>query len=511
MKRIIVALFSIGILLGILSGEDTKESGKELGVEVLTQEEIDLLCSGKEFLEFETNIQFDGYDLGYDKAQNMLLIPQEIENKFFNGKLKAQEDELFFLADDLWNDKQNAVSSNHVFRLFRIGEEQYWMYNVYFTGMPVANLSTEYVSETNENYGTMWVFDQYRDSSRYQQGKCRFRLRGASSLAFPKSSYKVTFIENDFSLLGMREDDDWILNSLYDDEGLIHNKISYELWHEIAESNSVANDEGISMEFVEVFVDNTYMGVYGLLERVDKKALSLNEKDILYKGAESKDVGEDDFYAELTEDMNPTFEMKYPEEFTEEHWTPLKEWVYGLNYGQCSDYEEAKQMLNMENAIDYFLFNMFLCGEDNTWKNIYYWADYQNDGTYQIIKIPWDLNMTWGNAWCEPHEYHFNLYQEICIEKAWGKTKDIEYLYEMNPEKIGELLKIRWHELREDIITQENIYAMLDSQFNYIHSAGAYERDCLFWGSREAYWSDSYIYDYTDKKIKMMDEYIESL
>ena len=243
------------------------------------------------------------------------------------------------------------MSSNHVFRLFRIGEDRYWMYNVYFTGMPVAKLSSEYLSEKNEKYGEMWVYDQYRDSTRYQKGKCRFRLRGASSLDFPKPSYKVTFTEEDFSLLGMRKDDDWILNSLYDDEGLIHNKVSYELWQQIAVSNQVANDEGISMEYIEVIVDNTYMGVYGLLERVDKKTLNLNEMDILYKGVDSKDIGEDDFYLELTEEMSPAFEIKYPQTFSEKHWIPLKEWVYGLNYEQITSYEEAGEILNMEKII----------------------------------------------------------------------------------------------------------------------------------------------------------------
>lgn len=511
MKRIIMLFFSVAVLLGVLISEDVKEEGKELGVEVLTQEEIDLLCSGKEFIGFETNLQFNECDLGYDETQNMLLIPQNLGKKYFHGKLKSQEGKLVFLSDEMWNDKQSAMSSNHVFRLFRIGEEQYWMYNVYFTGMPIAKLSTESVSETGESYGDMWVYDPYRNSSRFQRGKCRFRLRGASSLQFPKSSYKVTFTEKDFSLLGMRKDDDWILNSLYDDEGLIHNKMSYELWQQIAASNHVANDEGISMEYIEVFVDNSYKGVYGLLERVDKKALNLNEMDILYKGVDNKEIGEDDFYLELTEEMQPVFELKYPEIFTAEHWKPLKKWFYGLNESQMTDYEEAKQVLNLENAVDYLLFNIFLSSEDNLQKNIYYHADYQNDGSYQIIKIPWDLNMTWGNAWCENHEYHFNIYQEKCISEALGWTADMEHLYQLNPAEIGRLMHDRWKELRENIITKENIYTMLDAQFNYIHSSGAYDRDCMFWGSREAYWTDSYIYEYAEEKIKMMDEYIETL
>ena len=273
MKRIAMFLFSVMLIGAVILGKDTGEEGKELGVEVLSQEEIDSLCLGTEFAVFETNVLFEGQELGYDEAQNMLLIPQKLGEEYFHGTVECEEGKLVFLADEFWNDKVGAMSSNHVFRLFRIDDEKHWMYNVYFTGMPIANLSTESVSEEEEHYGTIGVYDQYSDSLRYQEGNCRFRLRGASSRAFPKHSYKVTFTDRHYSLLGMRKDDDWMLHSLYDDEGLIHNKISYDLWQQIAQSNQVANDEGISMEYIEVFVDNEYQGVYGLSERIDKNHL----------------------------------------------------------------------------------------------------------------------------------------------------------------------------------------------------------------------------------------------
>lgn len=511
MRRIILGFFSIIIIFGVIWGEDIEIKGKILGITLKSQDEIDAICEEKEFLGFDTNILLDDCPLGYDENQNILLIPQELEKENFHGELEAEEGELFFLADDMWENKGNAIAENHVFRLFRVADEKYWMYNVYFTGIPVAKLTTEIVDENGESNGTMWVYNQYSQSNKYQEGRCRFRLRGASSMAFPKSSYKVTFTEKDYSLLGMREDDDWILNSLYDDEGLIHNKVSYELWQQIARSNSVSYDEGISMEYVEIFVDNEYKGVYGLLERVDKKALNLNEKDILYKGVGTRDVGEDDFYLELKEGMNPMFELKYPAEFEANHWEPLREYINGLNHCQYTNFEEAVEKINMENFIDYTLFNLFLAGEDNLQKNIYYWADYQADGSYKMIKVPWDLNMTWGNGWYEEHAYHFNLYQSKYIEEPCGWTDDMIYLYQLNPLEIGNLMYTRWKELRQDIITTNNLFAILEQQIAYVNSSGAYLRDSMFWGNREEYWNNQYIYDYAEGKIEMMDRYLEEL
>ena len=501
----------------IEGSKEEKTDGIELGIEVLTQEEIDILCGDKEFKLFDENIKFEDSEVGYDISNNMLLVPQNLKKQYLDGIISAEEEEkLYFLQDELWDDKATAMASNHVFRLFRIGEDRYWMYNVYFTGMPVAKLCSVELPKENDKYqetvGTMWVYDQYREDARYQQETCIFRLRGASSFGFPKSSFKITFTEKDLSLLGMREDDDWILNSLYDDEGLIHNKISYELWQQIAADNRVTKDEGISMEYLELFIDDRYLGVYGLLERIDKKELGLNAKDILYKGVDSKEIGKDDFYLELTEEMEPAYELKYPAVFRQEDWEPLKTWIYNLYDGGNLDYQSAKKILNMENAVDYLLFNVYIGGGDNTKKNIYYWADYQSNGAYQIIKIPWDLNITWGNSYTEElHKYHFNIYKEKYIDGVYGWTKDMEHLYELNPEEVGEMLSKRWKALRRNIITEENIYRMLDQWLGYIHTSGAYARDCLFWGSREEYWSDQYIYDYAERKIEMMDQYIESL
>ena len=97
MKRIFMLVFSAIVLLGIVPEKDMREEGKELGIEVLSQEEIDLLCLEKEFICFETNITFESCDLGYDETQNMLLIPQNLDKEYFHGTLASENDRLVFL------------------------------------------------------------------------------------------------------------------------------------------------------------------------------------------------------------------------------------------------------------------------------------------------------------------------------------------------------------------------------------------------------------------------------
>lgn len=478
-----------------------------MGVEVLPMEKIEELCKGKEDAFPEQEITLNGGKIPYDSEQNMLLIPQSLAEESFDGRLQAKDGRLYFLEDEAFKDKEEAISQNQVFRLFWVKDNQCWMYNVYFTGMPVINITTE--SQTDkERYGLIEVYDQYRGSARYQSGECSFHLRGATSFTYEKSSYKLTLTDEKLSLLGMRKDDDWILNALYDDEGLIHNKLSYEVWQEIAASNRVENDEGISMEYAELFLDNEYLGIYGLMERVDKRALSLNNKDILYKCRDQVNPGEDDFYSELTEEMEPVFELKYPETFTMEDWEPLKSWASMFLEEASYDYEAGKAILNMENAIDYNLFNLLICGMDNTMKNVYFLADYQGDGSYRFIKIPWDLNMTWGNSWIDDYNCNFNRYQEKNIDSTGGFTADIYELYLRNPEEIGGMLKKRWLELRESIITKEALYEKADAEHAYLQASGAYVRNRQKWPPKGEYWQDSYLYDYINKRIDFLDSYI---
>jgi len=478
-----------------------------MNVKIFSMEEIETLCKGKEEVFIEPGVTLSDAGIAYDIEQNMLLIPQSLLEENFQGRLKVPDGKLCFLEDEAFENKADAIRENKVFRLYWIRENQYWMYNVYFTGMPVLHLK-ELSQNGEESRGVVWVYDPYRSLGSFSDMNCIWHVRGASTRDYVKSSYRLTLTDRKVSFLGMREDDDWILSALYDDDGLIHNKLSYEVWRRIADSNHVSNDEGISMEYVEVFIDEQYMGVYGLLERIDKKELSLSSRDILYKCRYNEKPGVDDFYNTLTDEMDPVFSLKYPLEHSAENWEPLKQWCSLFLTEKVEDYQLGREILNMENAVDYNLFNLLICGMDNTMKNVYFWADYGQNGGYQFIKLPWDLNMTWGNSWIDDPACKFNKYQEKNLERAAGWTPDVYLLYQSAPEEIGYLLNSRWAELREGVITKEALADMAGMQYEYLYSSGAYHRNSLKWPSEGDYWVDEYIYEYIDRRIDFLDSYI---
>ena len=104
---------------------------------------------------------------------------------------------------------------------------------------------------------------------------------------FDKKSYRVELTETDsgsdkMSFLGLRKDDDWILNSICTDKSLAREKVCYDLWKRLNETEErpVASSQ---IEYCELILNNEYMGVYGLMYPIDKKLMGMNPGDLLYK------------------------------------------------------------------------------------------------------------------------------------------------------------------------------------------------------------------------------------
>lgn len=490
-------------------------SSRVMSVKVVPKDRLAEMTADMEIRETGSGISVDTHPVAYDASSNTYFIPQSLSEDHWEGFLTADKGKLYFADDKYLQDKRLAIAEGHVFRLYRVDKRGYSEYNVMFTGMPVISLVEESSSlEDGEivMHGAAFVYDPYSDTANFQSEGCDFHVRGGTSYGYEKKSYKLEFTDKSLSLLGMRNDDDWILNALYDDAGLIHNKMSVQIWEEIAFTNHVANDEGFSSEYVELFLNGEYCGVYALTERIDQKELALGKRDILYKCRAYRIPEEHNYSNEETDGMEPIFLLKYPKNFDEDDWKPLKDWVNMFLKGDMDTYEDGASFLNMENAVDANLFCMLIGGTDNMRKNNFFIAEYQQDGRYQIKKVPWDMNASWGNPWVDIEECNYTKYDPEYYKNVSAWISDMNTLYYFDREKISALLYERWSELRkEGVISKEKIFGMLDQQFGYLYSSGAYKRNFERWPNGTEYWSDEFIYEYAERRIDFLDDYYKTL
>ena len=118
------------------------------------------------------------------------------------------------------------------------------------------------------------------DTIYHYNGKIGIELRGSSSQQFPKKQYSVetrdaTGADMDFPLLGFPEESDWILYAPYTDKSMYRDVLVYNLAAKMG-------DYASRYKFCELVLNNEYMGVYVLFEKIkrDKNRVSISKCEI---------------------------------------------------------------------------------------------------------------------------------------------------------------------------------------------------------------------------------------
>lgn len=503
----IIVLVSILIVIVCRQESSVNTTTKYMNVRIADKTILDDYMQSDDLGENPV-ICFDGYEIAHDSDTNIYYVTQNMYGDAWNGQFTTDTGQLFWAEDEYLQHFREAIAEGHIFTLYHIDEREQLLYSyqIVFTGMPIMALSIDgYDEVTTEYHGSMLVADPYSQGEKYRSTECVYHTRGGSSRQYDKKSYKLE-LQQKLPLLGMHNDDDWILNALYDDAGLVHNKFSIDVWRNIAADNSVANDEGMRAEYIELFMDNNYLGVYALTERIDQKLLNLSQGSILYKcyaweipdqGSQEEDYG-----------FGKSFEIKYPKSYTGDMWQPLRQYTDMFCRPGNISMQEAGTILNIENAIDYNIFMLLAYGCDNLRKNTYFVAE-PNYGSYVIKKVPWDMNATWGNGLSGDPQYCGTLYDENAIYDTEMWSTDIFKLHDCNEEEVNKLLNARWQALRRDILSDERLSAQLDELFGYLYASGAYERNYSCWPKETEYWEDRYIYEYVDGRLQFLDHYFE--
>ncbi len=261
--------------------------------------------------------------------------------------------------------------------------------------------------------GSIKIFEPGKPLVEYLMG---IEVRGGFSQTFPKQSFSVELWEDaqgdekvSESVLGLRIDDDWILDGLWNEPVRVRDVISHALWLEIvrhpygqAEPKSKL---GIDTVFSELFLNGHYRGIYFLSEKIDRKQLGLKRlegsmlKGELYKGTSWGDGVTFDGLENFSNsrDKWSGYEAKYPDEIGELDWTNLHRFVdFTIRSNRNTFNESILEKVDLENMVDYFIFLNIVYATDNRGKNIYT-ARYDSNSPYFFV--PWDLDGTFGNDW----------------------------------------------------------------------------------------------------------------
>jgi len=475
-RRVAVFLLFVLALAALLLVSGLTEKKTYLGIPVLSQQQqADL--GEYVYQDFSRELQYNGQRAAVDLDDSRIYIAQDIREdtkpEDMPGSLGSFSPSLVlsFAPDEAFENLAAAVKAGHIFKLnVSHGSGKYMQYDLVFTTLPVLRIEGEVIGKNEKGKdlceGTMCLWTPWDpDVNAYsvKTGNLQWHVRGGWSATLLKTPFKMdlkkkTGTGKNMSLAGLGADDDWILNPMNLDDTKLKEKLFSALWNQRAEQVSW-NEKMSAGEYVEVVIDGDYWGLFQLQRRVDDKFLNLRNREILLKGSGPKTAS--------------TVQEAY--EIISSHLTEAE--TYGLMAAFYAGTDVS--ILDPDNFLDVNLFMQWASAMDNSeYKNMFYLLKQEESG-YRMYLLPWDTDMAWGTVWNDEYggfSYDFEASrQKVTLRKeyVWAKQED--------PDLDRKMAK-RWFALRENLLTMENMTAVLEREQQILDASGAQKRDQDQWG-----------------------------
>ena len=360
-------------------------------------------------------------------------------------------------------------------------------YTYYRSEMPLITITTDGpIVNSPAVHGLINVADADGNVITMHAG---FKIRGTSSQQYDKKSYRVELWADetgaemaDTTFLGLRSDDDWNLEAMWAQPLRLRDKVANELWMEMyklpyAESEPAALP-GIRMVYADVFINDEYLGVYTLTERMDRKQLGLRKyngdiRGVLYKGNGPGTPTFDTLPGyDNTSDTWDNYEWVYPNESdTAINWNHLYSFTnFVINASDVVFYSQYAAQFDKDNAIDYYLFINSLMAMDNMGRNLFL-ARYKKSSTYMYL--PWDLDAIWGLDTDGNKTYNAaGLKSNGFFDRLTQDCNDYGFVASA---------QTRYNELRDTLLNREHIMELVQNQYDELVESGVYEREHEAW------------------------------
>ena len=390
-------------------------------------------------------------------------------------------------------------------------------YTCYRSEMPLITITTDGpIVNSPAVHGLINVADADGNVITMHAG---FKIRGTSSQQYEKKSYRVELwadetgtLMADTTFLGLRSDDDWNLEAMWAQPLRLRDKVANELWMEMywlpyAESEPAALP-GIRMVYADLFVNDEYLGVYALTERMDRKQLGLRKyngdiRGVLYKGngpgAPTFDTLPD---YDNTLDTWDNYEWVYPNESdTAINWNHLYSFTnFVMNASDNVFYSQYAAQFDKDNAVDYYLFINSLMAMDNMGRNLFL-ARYKKSSTY--IYLPWDLDAIWGLDTDGNKTYNtLGLKSNGFFDRLTQDCNDNGFVASA---------KARYNALRNTVLNREHVMELVQRQYEELLESGAYDREHEAWPDFTVDESQlTYMSDWLDDRFNYLDAEINA-
>lgn len=445
----------------------------------------------------------------YDKVSDIYYYSVPLDQKGKKHTLKLELDDGYKYK--IKNHKTNVITVDYekTYSIIIYNKKNYKEIKLVLTNLPIINITTD--SEITEN-DTNSIFKYINPSNldKTISYNSKMHIRGATSKNYDKKSYKINIYnssydkEKQINISNFYYGSSFILDALYRDTSKIRNVLATKLWNDLSDDFT---DVDVYSEFVEVFINNEYKGLYLFTEPVNRRNLNLNSSgsnntSVVLKSSDFNLPSFSD-YKNIIDDTYYGYELKYPnnEDLFNIAWNSIlnKLSKYYINVKKSS-YEQIDEIFNINNYIDLVLFNSLINNEDNHLiKNNYY---YQKSLDEEIYIQPWDMEFSFGLSYSQTEKYN--------AEKTLYDFEEIVYNIKHSSKKINKLLSKKYLELRTTFLDSDYFDNIIDN-YKDVLCNGAAKRDSSIWYEYDVDASIEEVRTWIHNRIEFYDNYIKGI
>lgn len=366
------------------------------------------------------------------------------------------------------------------------------------------------------------------------EGKIGIEIRGSSSQMFPKKQYGIELRNEDgtdlnASLLGLPEEEDWILFAPYNDKSLMRDVLAYKLGRDLGHYAP-------RTKYCELVLNGNYQGVYVLIEKIkrDKNRLDINklkEDEIagddltggyLLKIDKFTGGGGDGWASEhappaAQAGQSIFFQYEVPKadeivaeqkEYIQNYIRDFENALAGENFKDPQEGYAA--YIDINSFIDFFIANEVSKNVDGYRLSTFLHKQRGSDGGKLFMGPIWDFNLAFGNAdYCtkgnpEGLVISFNA---TCPEDPWLIPFWWKRLLE--DEDFQLRLTRRWQELRNGPLETATLHTYIDSVANVLKVNDAQKRNFQQWPVLGQYvWPNYYVGNTFQQEVDWLKSWI---
>ena len=329
-------------------------------------------------------------------------------------------------------------------------------------------------------------------------GHLGIEFRGSSSQEFPKKSYgfETRDEENsdvDVSLLGLPEEEDWILSAPYSDKTLMRNVLVYDLARDIGRYAS-------RTRYVDLYINGDYQGIYVLMEKLKRDPERINvskANDSDVTGGYVLKVDRPDggnfthnnsfisYYGSnldsgISGDVNFLYEYPKVDDITQEQRDYISGYVMDFetalasyNFTHPVNGNGYEEYVDVDSFVDFMILNEITNNIDSYRLSTFMHKDV--GGKLEMGPV-WDFNLGFGNTngSCgldKTAGWSFNSYCNLATLFWWKRLVE-------EPVFISRL-QTRWSELRTGVFSDESVLSRIDSYVSEL--AGSVDKNFEKW------------------------------